>query len=57
MRTLRQGLEEPVLPTLHEVERAEASSRVLAQHLPSQPADVQLRSAVREGDVQDIDRF
>ena len=46
-----------MIPTPHEVELAEVSSQVLAQHLPSQPADVQRRSAVREGDVKDIDRF
>jgi len=31
------------MPTPHEVALAEASSRVLAQHLPTRPADVQLR--------------
>jgi excisionase family DNA binding protein len=31
-----------VIPTLHDVALAEASSRVLAQHLPLQTADVQL---------------
>jgi len=36
-------LGEPVIPTPHEVALAEASSRVLAQHLPTRPADVQLR--------------
>jgi excisionase family DNA binding protein len=30
------------MPTPHEVALAEASSRVLAQHLPTRPADVQL---------------
>ena len=36
------GPGEPVMPTPHEVALAEASSRVLAQHLPTRSADVQL---------------
>jgi excisionase family DNA binding protein len=33
----------PVIPTPHDAALAEASSRVLAQHLRAAPADVQLR--------------
>lgn len=43
MRTPHQDTGAPVIPTPHDVALAEASSRVLAQHVPPQPADVQLR--------------
>src|SRR5262249_13425845 len=42
MSMRHHGPGEPVMPTPHEVALAEASSRVLAQHLPTRPADVQL---------------
>jgi excisionase family DNA binding protein len=53
MGTLHRGLEAPVIPTPHEVALAEASSRVLAQHLPSQPADAQLR-LVEDGQETEV---
>ena len=53
MGSLHQGLEDPVIPTPHEVALAEASSRILAQHLPSQPADVQLR-LVKDGQETEV---
>ncbi len=37
------GPGEPVMPTPHEVALAEASSRMLAQHLPTGSGDIQLR--------------
>lgn len=43
MSTPHQGTGASVIPTPHDVALAEASSRVLAQHVPLQPADVQLR--------------
>jgi len=43
MSTPQQDAGAPVIPTPHDVALAAASSRVLAQHVPSQPADVQFR--------------
>jgi len=43
MRTRQYSAGEPVIPTPHDVALAAASSRVLAQHLPSASGDVQLR--------------
>src|SRR5262245_33872708 len=43
----------PVIPTPHDVALAEASSRVLAQHLPTPPADGQLR-LVEEGHETEV---
>ena len=37
------GPGEPMMPTPHEVALAEASSRMLAQHLPTGSGDIQLR--------------
>ena len=53
MEALRQGLDEPVIPTPHEVALAEVSSRVLAQHFLSQSADVQLR-LVEDGQETEV---
>ena len=43
MRTRPHDPGGPVIPTPHDVALAAASSRVLVQHLPPQPGDVQLR--------------
>src|SRR5215475_3021056 len=53
MKTREHGLREPVIPTPHDVALAEASSRVLAQYLPAQSADVQLR-LVEDGQETEV---
>lgn len=53
MGTFHHGPGDAVVPTPHEMALAEASSRVLAQHLPAPPEDVQLR-LVEGGQETDV---
>lgn len=53
MQTREYGPREPVIPTPHDVALAEASSRVLAQHLPAQSTDVQFR-LVEDGQETEV---
>jgi excisionase family DNA binding protein len=53
MATRHHEPAEPIIPTPHEAALAAASSRVLAQHLPTPPADVQLR-LVEDGQETEV---